>query len=143
MLRECVERCPAELWNSGTHPRKFWRIAYHVLFYTHLYLQPNEEAFQVWSKHREGCAALWGSPPEVEPYPAADILEYLDFIEENVNFWVDCLDLHAPETGFSWYPNMTKLDHQMMNLRHLQGHTEQLSERLMAHDNDFEIEWRA
>jgi hypothetical protein len=33
---------------------------------------------------------------------------------------VDSLDLECRETGFSWYSNMTKLSHELMNLRHLQ-----------------------
>ncbi len=45
---------------------------------------------------------------------------------------VDHLDLAAGETGFSWYKNMGKLSHQLMNLRHIQGHVGQLSELLMA-----------
>lgn len=143
MLKECVERCPADVWTSGTHPRKFWRIAYHVLFYTHLYLQPNEEAFQPWIKHRQHAPSLWSDIDSVDAYSPDDILSYIGFIETNVSDWVDHLDLDAPETGFDWYPNMTKLDHQMMNLRHLQGHIGQLSEILMANDSELEIEWTA
>ncbi len=44
--------------------------------------------------------------------------------------------LAAGETGFSWYPSMSKLSHELMNLRHLQGHVGQLSELLMAHGID-------
>src|SRR5580658_6594217 len=65
MLRQCVERCPADVWTSGTHPRTFWRIAYHAIFYTHLYLGQNEQAFRQWEKHRD-CGGLWAEPP-VEP----------------------------------------------------------------------------
>jgi len=35
------------------------------------------------------------------------------------------------ESGFSWY-SIPKLDHQLLNLRHLQGHVGQLSELVMA-----------
>jgi hypothetical protein len=139
MLRQSVECCPADVWTSGEHPRTFWRIAFHTIFYTHLYLQPDNESFQRWSKDREDCAALWDDPPELEPYTVADILEYIDLLAESVSASVDRLDLDASETGFYWYPNMTKLDHQMMNLRHLQGHVGQLSEILMSHGID--IDW--
>ena len=44
---------------------------------------------------------------------------------------VDNLDLDSPTTGFPWY-EMPKWDHQILNLRHVQGHIGQLSERLVA-----------
>src|SRR5690348_15528977 len=89
MLAQCVERCPDEVWTSGTHPRTFWRIAFHAAFYTHLYLGQNEEAYRPWQGHREGCSDLWGSPPdvepvelppEVEPYDQKEILDYIAYI---------------------------------------------------------------
>ena len=49
---------------------------------------------------------------------------------------VDQLNLDSDETGFSWYKNMSKLSHQLMSLRHLQGHVGQLSELLMARGID-------
>jgi hypothetical protein len=42
---------------------------------------------------------------------------------------VDRLDLNEPESGFSWY-KMSKLEHQFVNLRHIQHHTGQLAERI-------------
>jgi hypothetical protein len=52
MLKEAVTRCPEELWDDTAYKNRFWNIAYHALFYTHLYLQPNLEAFSPWEKHR-------------------------------------------------------------------------------------------
>ncbi len=49
------------------------------------------------------------------------------------------MDLDSDSTGFSWYPNMTKLSHELMNLRHIQGHVGQLSELLMARGID--VNW--
>lgn len=140
MLRQTVERCPEQVWISGEHPRNYWRIAYHAIFYTHLYLQPHLDDFQPWSKHREDCDELWENPPVVEPYSVYEILEYIDMIADSVPAFVDRLNLNATETGFYWYPNMAKLDHQLMNLRHIQGHVGQLSEILMAHGID--TDWK-
>ena len=36
------------------------------------------------------------------------------------------LDLTAPESGFYWY-RMSKLEHHLVNLRHIQHHTGQLA----------------
>lgn len=140
MLRQCIEACPDDLWHSGRHPRTFWRIAYHALFYTHLYLGQNEAAFQPWERHRD-CAGLWENPPVEEPFSQQDLLEYVDSLYSLVGPTVEGLDLETGDPGFSWYKNIDKLSHQMMNLRHLQGHVGQLSELLMAHGID--IDWVA
>ncbi len=149
MLLECVENCPEEMWLEGEHPRTFWRIAFHAVFYTHLYLGQNEEAFQPWTGRREGIHhGLWHPPFEVEPYELPEgaeiyrrneLLDYIHFVDALVDPTVDQLDLDADETGFSWYKNMSKLSHQLMNLRHIQGHVGQLSELLMARGID--IDW--
>lgn len=139
MLRQSIERCPDDLWTSGEHPRNFWRLAYHAIFYTHLYLGQSEADFEKWSKNRSECSDLWGEVPVEEPYSAAELLEYLDYVDSMVDQVVDALDLDSQDTGFDWYKNMTKLDHQMMSLRHLQGHVGQLSELLMARGVD--IDW--
>jgi len=149
MLAECVERCPEEMWQEGEHPRPFWRIAFHAAFFTHLYLGQNEEAFAPWHGRREGIHhGLWHPPFEVEPYelPAgaeiyqsSEMLDYIRFVDALVDPTVDQLNLDADETGFGWYKNMSKLSHQLLNLRHLQGHVGQLSELLMARGLD--IAW--
>src|ERR1043166_5324966 len=60
MLREAIERCPDEEWLSRDHKNAFWQVAYHVLFFTHLYLQPNEAAFVLWSQNRGANAGRAG-----------------------------------------------------------------------------------
>jgi hypothetical protein len=146
MLAECVEKCQEGMWLEGEHPRAFWRIAFHAAFFTHLYLGQNEEAFQPWPGRREGIhPGLWHQPWAVEPYELPEgaesyrrneLLDYLRFVDELVDPTVDQLNLDADQTGFSWYKNMSKLSHELMNLRHLQGHVGQLSELLMARGID-------
>src|SRR5947209_2331838 len=54
MLRDTIERCPDALWTSGDYRNPFWRIAYHALYYTHFYLQPNSDSFRPWEHHQTG-----------------------------------------------------------------------------------------
>ena len=54
MLRDTIERCPDELWTSRDYRNPFWRIAYHVLYYTDFYLQPNADSFRPWDHHQTG-----------------------------------------------------------------------------------------
>src|SRR5512143_1044451 len=53
MLREAIAQCPDDLWTADTYPIAFWRVAYHTLFFTHLYLQPDEQSFRPWAHHRD------------------------------------------------------------------------------------------
>lgn len=141
MLREAIEKCPNDLWLSGEHPRNTWRIAYHVVFYTHLYLQISEEAFRPWEKHRPLARVTWEEeePVPVDPaYSKAELLEYLDLVDRNVDAWVDAIDLDSAESGFDWY-DLPKLEHQLLNIRHLGVHVGQLQELLMARGLD--LDW--
>lgn len=140
-LANCVERCPENLWTSGTHPRTFWRIALHAAFFTHLYLGQNESAFQPWISCPAGYEAMWRDQPydlpeAIEPLSRQKTLDYIAYVDGLINPTIDTLDLDSPESGFPWYKNISKLSHEIMNLRHIQGHIGQLSELLMAHEID-------
>lgn len=141
MLRETIEKCPDDVWIGGEHPRNFWRIAYHAVFYTHLYLQQTEADFVPWSKHRPNVRILWVDeepPPVEEPYSKSEVIEYIGHVESNLPGWIEVLDLESHESGFSWY-SIPKLDHQILNVRHLGGHVGQLSELVMAKGID--LDW--
>ena len=139
MLRNGVEQCPEDLWDSTGLTNEFWQIAYHALFFTHLYLQPRLEDFIPWPghqgdvQHEDGIA---GPPyPDTnlplipDPYSRDEVLTYCDYCIRLVDDAVDLLDLDSSESGFHWY-SVPKLEHQLVNLRHLAHHTAQLADRL-------------
>jgi hypothetical protein len=135
MLKQTVTKCPDSLWDSPDDKSKFWHIAYHGLFYTHLYLQEGESTFTPWSKHRPEYQFLgptpWPphAPPQIgEPYDRETILEYLAFCQQVVAERVPQLNLDAA-SGFDWLP-FGKLELQFYTIRHLQQHTGELMERL-------------
>lgn len=137
MLRRTIQKCPDTLWNDEADKNRFWLLSYHVLFYTHLYLQPTIQDFKLWEKGRENVELMgrrpWPPHEEVEigePYTQEEILEYLAFCEAQVKTHTPGLDPDAP-SGFEWIP-LTKLELQFYNLRHLMLHTGELSERLWA-----------
>jgi hypothetical protein len=145
MLKQVIERCPDDLWTAGGHPSAYWQIAYHTLFFTHFYLQPDLKAFRPWERARKEYECLeevylppHGPPKLGEPYTKADVLDYWRVCNEMIDAGVDALDLDAPQSGFPWY-DMTKLDHQLVNIRHIQHHTGQLDDRLRLAGR--EIEW--
>ena len=63
MLEQAVLKCPESLWNSSEDKAKFWHVAYHALFYTHLYLQNTHQDFTPWHKHRENYNYMGGRLP--------------------------------------------------------------------------------
>ena len=138
MLRNCIEVCPDEVWRDGVHPRTFWRIAYHAIFYTHFYLAVDHESFGPWERHCWHGMVLWvdgerQSPPDETTYTQVELLQYVEFVERHLEEWLDAMDLGARTSGFPWYP-IPKLDHQFVNIRHLGVHIGQLQERLFERD---------
>jgi hypothetical protein len=138
MLEQAIRQCPDEMWDTEEASNRFWHVAYHALFYTHLYLAPTEAEFLPWAKWRKDYHVMgkrsWPPFDKVEidePYVREDILEYLDFCRAQVTEQVPRLKLDG-ESGFGWLP-MNKLELQMYNIRHLQQHTGELCERLWVH----------
>jgi hypothetical protein len=144
MMRQVIGKCPDPLWLSTNSKNHYWRIVFHALFYTHLYLQPTEGDFVRWSGHRDEGQFLGRTPwpPHAEPkigkpYEKEELLEYLDFCHAEVDARVNILDLGAA-SGFDWLP-FEKGELQLYNIRHLQQHIGELSERLGA--EGIEIDW--
>jgi hypothetical protein len=130
MLRQAVETCPDAQWVQGEPP--FWQVAYHTAFFAHFYLGPGEAAFCPWEHHRARCQSLDSRPtPTGEPYSRAQVLQYLSQCQAMVGPAVDALDLTARNCGFPWY-RVSKMEHQMINIRHIQHHTIYLSAALRA-----------
>jgi hypothetical protein len=141
MLGDAIARCPDDLWLDARPANAFWQVAYHALYFTHLYLQPNEAAFRPWEgqqtdvQHPDGIAG----PPDPasdlplipRPYTQGEVLAYCRYCEAMVEDAVDALDLTSAESGFWWY-EIPKLEHQLVNIRHLSHHAGQLADRVRA-----------
>ena len=139
MLRETIERCPDEVWVSEEHVNSFWQIAYHTLYFAHMYLGPNEATFRPWAGHQSAVQHPDGiaGPPDPtsalplipRPYTRLEVLAYWRVCDQMVDDAVDALDLHSQQSGFSWY-HVPKLEHQIINIRHIEHHMAQLADRL-------------
>lgn len=140
MLWQAITKCPEDLWLAPGYVNKFWHIAYHTLFYTHLYLQASEAEFSPWAKHRPDYQFLGSVPrppsdrPKIEvPYSQAEILEFHEVCRAEIENRVRSVDLDSP-SGFSWL-RFGRLELHVYNLRHLQHHTGQLLDRLRTAEN--------
>lgn len=150
MLGDAVRRCPDAVWFDDAPPSAFWQIAYHTLFYGHMYLHRDWAAFQPWHGHRADVRrpdALRGPrdpesalPDLPEPYTRDQALELWAICDAMVDDAVDGFDLASPDCGFPWYPGVSKLEHQFIATRHIQHHAAQLADRLRA-ARDVGVEW--
>jgi len=148
MLREAIEKCPDELWVDTHSTNAFWQIAYHVLFFTHFYLGQDAASFQPWAEHQRDSQNEDGipGPPDPKsalpliprPYSKDQVLRYWAIVDGFVDRAVDAMDLNRTESGFHY--RMSKLEHQLVNLRHLGHHTGQLADRLREATN-FGVRW--
>lgn len=141
MLRQVILNCPDSLWAASDYKNQFWNIAYHVLFYTHLYLHPKEDDYVPW-KGLRGEHRTLGSAPDADAktdaYRKEELLAYLHFCAEQVDAMVEALELDA-ESGFYWLP-FDKLELQFYNIRHIMQHMGELGERLGA-KGEVDVRW--
>ncbi len=129
MPRRALERL-------GRLSRAVLRVAYHTLFYANFYLQQDQHSFTPWAHHREEANFLDSvpggdprPPKPCDPYTRDELLEYWGICDGTVDRGVDALDLSAPQCGFPWY-KMPTLEHQIVNIRHIQNHAAALATRL-------------
>ena len=132
MLKQAIEDCPEHLWLDPQYTNRFWQIAYHSIFYIHLYLHAAEAEFQPWARHRKGANQLGERPSAsdeptapLEPYTRAEVLKYHALCCDEVNTKVPSVPLDR-ESGFSWLP-FNRFEVHLYNLRHLAHHTGQLA----------------
>jgi len=147
MLRQVIERCPEELWIDESYENRTWHVAYHALFYGHLYLMPDEASFTPWEGHREEHQFLgrvpWpphDAPRLGVPYTREELLAYCDHLDGLIGPTLECVDLGAKTCGFDWY-DLPKLDHELLSVRHVQHHAGQLADRLRVRA-DIGVDWR-
>jgi DinB superfamily len=148
-LREAIELCPENLWLDPRPRNAFWQVAYHALFFAHFYLAKDAESFQPWAEHRRDSQNEDGIPGDPDPnsslpliprpYSKDQALRYWAIVDGLVDRSVDAIDLNWNESGFHY--RMSKLEHQLVNLRHIQHHAAQLADRLRE-AADIGVKWK-
>ncbi len=135
MLRSSIEACPDSLWERDTDHNQTWVLAYHTVFFAHLYLSPSQEAFTPFEREVRGYAGYgrthlgdWSELSSEDVLSKADVLTYCDYVDERVPSLVASTPFDAP-SGFPWLP-FSKGETHLYNLRHIQHHAGQLIERL-------------
>ena len=135
ILANVIELCPEKLWDDAVnYENAYWRIVYHTLFYTALYLAAHADRFTAWEKHEANYNRLGKLTDDgkliiiTTRYSKAELSGYLQTIVLGLNGNIDEDNLTAP-SGFYWLP-MNKFELYLYNLRHIQHHTGQLVEQV-------------
>lgn len=147
MLRECIEKCPAEHWDAPIAKYPFWQVAYHALCFLECYLCPDPASFERLIEAR-GAAAARGEPGAIDLHPArvaelaeeypsrrftqAELLAYADICREKIREVLgDGPEAETAETlaGPAGFPrrDFTRAEMHIYNTRHVQHHAGQLS----------------
>lgn len=151
MLTDAIRTCPDDVWLDERFGNRYWQVAYHTVFYAHLYLHTDLASVQRWAWHQAKVQHPSGLlnrhavvdeslPVFAEPYSRAQVLDAVATCEAMVDAAIDSFDLDSPECGFPWYRHMGKLEHQFVNIRHIQHHTGQLMDRLRV-AKDVGVPW--
>jgi DinB family protein len=136
MLGQCIEACPPEHWEGTIANATFRWVAYHALFFTDLYLSPSEFAFELRDLHQRG-----GDEREPAATPGLakdDAITYVSICRQKIyeSLAAETEDSLAGPSGFSWY-KITRGEMHLVNIRHIQHHTGQLSAYLRRVDEQF------
>lgn len=129
MLKQCIEHCPDDLWESTVAQLTVRQLAYHTLFFEDPYLTPHEDAFALRELHRTG-----GDERRPVSSPGLDQQATLDYLTTCLEKIRETLALEDEETlrgpsGFSWC-HFSRAELHLYNVRHVQHHTGQLSSHL-------------
>ena len=135
MLLDTINKCPDDLWeDDDRYKNAFWRVAYHTLHYTALYLSGGPDDFIPWHKHIDGYHNLGRTTSKNNPesieivYPKDDLTIYAELIIASLIGLITGFN-PAEKSGFFWL-GMNLFELHLYNIRHVQHHTGQLIERL-------------
>jgi hypothetical protein len=142
MLEDVIHKCPDDLWDKRNYESAYWRIVYHILFYTALYLDPKNHVPYKDHKpnyNRLGTVNDKGQPVIIgKVYSKEEMLWYTDSIYHNCEDAIMQTEIEE-DSSIEWL-SMSNGEMHLYNIRHIQHHIGQLTERL--HQNGIRsIRW--
>lgn len=146
MLRDRIDSWPDESWHAPIGNWEFNQAAFHVLFWTDMYLGPNPEALKSQAFH-QAHPEIFRSYEELEPkvpelhYDRSMLKACLEHCRQKTSEVIaaETAESLAGPSGFPWLP-FERAEVYLYNLRHVQHHAAQfiLRERI---DRDGEARW--
>lgn len=148
MLHLAIERCPDASWNGCVANWKFCQVAFHVVFFADVYLQPADDvdALKRQPFHVEHAAEFRDyeeleDRPQVLLYEKAFVQSYLQYARRKARETLareSAEDLAGP-SGFR-RRTCSRAELHVYNIRHIQHHAAQLILRLRL-DADVDVPW--
>jgi hypothetical protein len=134
MMNQCVQACNPQNWEGKIANDTFRQVAYHSLFFTDLYLSPNEKTFTLRDFHHRGGDER--GPTASKGLTSEETLVYASICREKMIESLAAETLHSleGESGFSWR-KISRGEMHIYNIRHLQHHVGQLSAYLRRVDD--------
>jgi hypothetical protein len=138
MMNDCLVKCPASHWDGIVGKYAFWQVAYHTLCFVDLYLSPSKESFEFRDNHPCGGEEFDAEYPS-RRFEQNEMIAYLAICRSKAATTVAA---ETPESltgpsGFSWKP-FSRGELHVMNIRHIQHHTGQLSAYLRRVDESLQ-----
>jgi len=127
MLERAVQACPEGRWAGGSGPAEFWYLTYHTLFWLDVYLSGAVEGFAPPAPFGLEELDPAGRIPE-RPYTRAELLAYLEHGRRKCRAVCEALagERARERCRFRW-GEVSFLELQVYNLRHVQHHVGQLN----------------
>lgn len=134
-LAETISACPDELWRASLwqtldkQPEfsQFWYVAYHTLFWLHLYLTGTEDGFVPPAPFTLIEQDNDGPLPE-RVYTKAELQAYLDEGRRKCRATIAGLtDEMAQQRCYFGWGECSFLELLVYNMRHVHGHASQLN----------------
>lgn len=134
-LEDTIIACPDDMWraplwqtpNTAPEFAQFWYVAYHTLFWLHLYLTGTEEGFVPRAPFALIEQDEHGPLPD-RVYTKAELLDYLREGRAKCQAVIAGLtdESAAQRCEFGW-GSCSFLELLLYNLRHVHGHASQLN----------------
>ena len=145
MLDSCIEQCPEESWNAPVVNLHFCQVAFHVLF-TDFYLESTEDTIRDQDFHRVNADAF-RDYEELEDrkqqllYDRSFIKDYVQHCREKSTRVVsnETEQTLTARCGFT-RRDCSRAELHVLNIRHIQHHTAQLSLKLKL-DTNAGVNW--
>ena len=146
MLKDCIERCPADEWNESHNDYPFCQVVFHTLFDCDYNLSNNVAQFKDQKFHKMN-GANFSDYAELEVswptklYERQFLISYFEHCVEKViatlrSITVD--DFLTPDSDI--YKNMMRFERFTNAIRHIQHHAAQLGLRLQFSTGK-EMDW--
>jgi hypothetical protein len=146
MLGVCFDRCPEARWNEPIANLEFCQAAFHVLFFTDVYLGANLESLRQQPFHQRHAQVFadyeeLGDAAQQAQYEKPFINAYFQHCREKATQVVaaESAETLQQVANFDWI-KFSRAELHAYNIRHIQHHTAQLSLRLRL-DIDVDIPW--